>query len=323
MYMAVRRGGSIAVRLDGPISLFKLTRRYGTALAKIVPEIMRAKPWRIQAKILRANRLLNFIIDSGRHGWLFPELQPTEKYDSAVEAEFAVQFNSLGTAWEVKRESEPVEAGSAIMIPDFTFRFGRLKVYMEVVGFWTKDYLKRKLEKLSEVKAPFIVAADEELACDKLARLQSANPNIRLLYYRGRVSVREVLALLQPFAEAEVKAQVSDLKLTVEKPVVTLKELAEAYDVSEESVRQAAGKIETHKQIGGMLVEKKLLEAMKATLEEAVGSEAPLTKAIEALKSYNVPDPIGIMTALGYRVRWRNLEDAIISKNELGKTSSC
>jgi predicted nuclease of restriction endonuclease-like RecB superfamily len=49
MYTASKRGGLVHVRLDGPTSLFKLTRRYGTALAKVLPEIMRGKPWRIEA----------------------------------------------------------------------------------------------------------------------------------------------------------------------------------------------------------------------------------------------------------------------------------
>jgi hypothetical protein len=317
MYMAVRRGGSIAVRLDGPISLFKLTRRYGTALAKIVPEIIRAKPWRVQAKILRANRLLNFIIDSEGHGWLFPELQPTEKYDSAVEAEFAVQFNSLGTAWEVKREPEPVEAGSAIMIPDFTFRFGRLKVYMEVIGFWTKEYLKRKIEKLAEVKAPFIIAVDEELACDKLARLQSSNPNLCLIYFKGKVPVRKVMNLLQPLAEAELKAQTLEVKFSVKKPVATLKEIAEEHGVAEEAVRRAAGKVETHILVGEMLIEKELLEDARRTLEETIVAEMPLSKALETLKPYNIPDPLSVITGFGYKVRWRGLsiENATVYKD--------
>jgi hypothetical protein len=315
MYTASKRGGSVHVRLDGPTSLFKLTRRYGTALAKVLPEIMRGKPWRIEAKILRANRLLNFVLESGKHGWLFPELEPAEEYDSAVEKEFAEQFRSLRSGWEVKREPEPVEAGSAIMIPDFAFRFGRRTVYMEVVGFWTRDYLKRKLEKLSEVREPFIVAVDEELACDRLERLKASNPNIRLLYYKGEIPVGEVFAYLQPLAEAEVEAQASELKVAVKKPVATLKELAEAYGISEEAVRKAASKVETHVLIGEAFIEKRLLEEVKRALAQSITGEVPLAKAAEALKPYGIPDPITTIAALGYRVKWRGLsvENATVS----------
>ena len=315
MYTAARREGAVHVRLDGPTSLFKLTRRYGTALAKVVPEIMRGKPWRIEAKILRANRLLNFVLESGKHGWLFPDLGSTEEYDSAVEKEFAEQFRSLRSGWEVKREPEPVEAGSAIMIPDFAFRFGGRTVYMEVVGFWTREYLKRKVEKLSEVREPFIVAVDEELACDRLERLKASNPNVRLLYFKGEIPVREVFACLQPLAEAEVEAQASGLKVAVKKPIATLRELAEAYGISEEAVRKAASKVETHVLVGEALIEKGLLEEVKRALAEVVTGEVPLPKAVEALKPYGVPDPITTIAALGYRVKWRglNTENATVS----------
>jgi predicted nuclease of restriction endonuclease-like RecB superfamily len=40
------------VKIDGPVSLFKLTRRYGTAIAKLVPAIMASPEWTIEAKIL-------------------------------------------------------------------------------------------------------------------------------------------------------------------------------------------------------------------------------------------------------------------------------
>ena len=42
----------------------------------------------------------------------------------------------------------PLVADGKAMIPDFLFeRFGH-KVYFEIVGFWTKEYLERKAAKL-------------------------------------------------------------------------------------------------------------------------------------------------------------------------------
>lgn len=308
MYMAARSGGQLAVRLDGPTSLFKLTRRYGTALAKVLPEILLGKPWRIEAKILRANRLMNFTLESARHGWLFPEKTAEEKYDSAVEEEFAAQFRGLGTAWAVRREAEPVEAGSSVMIPDFAFQLGGTRVLMEVVGFWTRDYLRRKLEKLAEVRGtPFIVAVDEELACDKLASLKTSNPNIHVIQYRGKIPLRSVLEVLQSYAEAEVKAQTAELRLHVEKPVATLRELAEKHGASMEAVKRAAENIETHVLVGEALVEKKLMGEVARTLENMVNAETPLPKVIEALKPFNLPDPVAAITHCGFQIKWRGL----------------
>ena len=45
-------------------------------------------------------------------------------------------------------QHNPLIADGKAMIPDFLFeRFGR-KVYFEIVGFWTKEYLERKSAKI-------------------------------------------------------------------------------------------------------------------------------------------------------------------------------
>jgi predicted nuclease of restriction endonuclease-like RecB superfamily len=313
MYMAYRRSGVTYVKLNGSISIFKLTRRYGTALAKVIPEVVRGSPWRMEAKILRSNRLLTFRIDSQRHGWLFPELQAAEEYDSAVEEEFAEQFRRMGEAWALRREPEPIEAGSTIMIPDFSFTFGGKTVYMEIVGFWTREYLRRKIEKLSEVRAPIIVAVDEELACDRIERLKASNPNIHLIYYKGRIPVREVLAYLQPLASAAAEAQASTLELAIGKPVASLREVAEAHGVTEEAVRRAAGRLKTHILVGEVFIERRLLEEAGRALARAVGDGIPLSKAIEVLKPYGVPNPIAVIAALGYKIRWVGLDNATVA----------
>ena len=316
MYTAAKRSGTVVVKVDGPTSLFKLTRRYGTALAKVVPEIMKGGPWRVEAKILRANRLLNFVLESSRHGWLFPQTVQVEGYDSIVEEEFAEEFRNLRSPWRLQRESEPVEAGASIMIPDFTFKLGEVKVYMEIVGFWTQEYMKRKLAKLAEVNTPFIVAVDEELACDKLAHLEASNPNVHVIYYRGRVPVGEVLRILRPLAEAELRNQASKAVIVPKKPVTTLKELAEEYGLIEEAVRQAAERIGTHMLVGETLIEKELLERVKLTLEKALDKEKPLLEVLKTIEAYNLPDPVTVITSLGYKVRWRglSLENATVYK---------
>ncbi|MEM2137051.1 MAG: DUF790 family protein, partial [Candidatus Methanomethylicia archaeon] len=232
MYMVEKRNGQFMVRVDGPISLFKLTRRYGTALAKILPEIFMGKPWQIEAKILRGNKLFNFTLDGSRYGWIFPEIFVEERYDSMIEEEFATQFRSLGLPWIIKREAEPVEVGASIMIPDFTLQLGRTRILMEIVGFWTKEYMRRKIEKLAKIRnIPFIVAVNEELVCDKLTSLKASNPNIHIIQYKEKIPTIRVIEILKPYAEAEVKKQTMELKLNVEKSIVTLRELAEKHGV--------------------------------------------------------------------------------------------
>ena len=60
-------------------------------------------------------------------------------------------------------------AGTHVLIPDFRFEKDGMKVYLEVVGFWTPSYLDRKIGKLNLVAGvDMIIAADESLACSRL-----------------------------------------------------------------------------------------------------------------------------------------------------------
>ncbi|MEM3705992.1 MAG: DUF790 family protein [Candidatus Bathyarchaeia archaeon] len=78
MYSMMKNGDLFTVKLEGPVSLLKPTRRYGAAIGKVFPEIVRGRPWRVEAKILKGNRILNFFIDSVRSGGLFPDVAPQE-----------------------------------------------------------------------------------------------------------------------------------------------------------------------------------------------------------------------------------------------------
>jgi predicted nuclease of restriction endonuclease-like RecB superfamily len=75
---------------------------------------------------------------------------PLETYDSEIEKSFALQFQAVKSGWTLKREPEPIPAGNQVIIPDFSIERAGIKVYLEIVGFWTEEYLRRKIEKLKK-----------------------------------------------------------------------------------------------------------------------------------------------------------------------------
>ncbi|TRO46364.1 DUF790 family protein, partial [Candidatus Bathyarchaeota archaeon] len=83
----VYKEGRIWVKIDGPSSLFKLTRRYGTAIAKLLPAIVSNLEWTFEAKILwrYTNEICTFKLESWRHRPLFGTQEIGASYDSTVE----------------------------------------------------------------------------------------------------------------------------------------------------------------------------------------------------------------------------------------------
>jgi predicted nuclease of restriction endonuclease-like RecB superfamily len=117
-----------------------------------------------------------------------------------VEERLFRDLRRLAPAWQVLREADPVRVGTRILCPDFTLLDPTrgLRVPVEVVGFWTPDYLADKLATLRALPPdrPWIVAIDESLA-DRAGVL----PPGPCLRYRRRVDAAALLALARDRAD--------------------------------------------------------------------------------------------------------------------------
>ncbi len=166
--------------VSGPLSIFKLTDRYGTSIAKLIPSILSAGKWFIKASIVRKNFVLGKKIyecelSNDRSPLLLCEPVRNESkitnvneqftsghtditsstyYDSKVEENFAKRFIQSGNGWALTREPDPIVLSDGkALIPDFVFEKYGKKIYFEIVGFWTTEYLEKKLEKIRDISA--------------------------------------------------------------------------------------------------------------------------------------------------------------------------
>ena len=61
-------------------------------------------------------------------------------------------FLKFSIGWNLIREPDPlILSNGKAFIPDFVFEKYGINVYLEIVGFWTSEYLKRKLEKIKDL----------------------------------------------------------------------------------------------------------------------------------------------------------------------------
>jgi predicted nuclease of restriction endonuclease-like RecB superfamily len=162
--------------VNGPLSIVRLTDRYGMAIARLIPSIIFSEIWSIKATILRksisgSKKAYDFELSStDKDIPLFDastfHLQSDQKsaselssnnysmdyFDSSVEKKFMDKFLKFSTGWSLFREPDPlILSNGKAFIPDFVFEKYGVKVYLEIIGFWTEDYLKRKLEKIKDL----------------------------------------------------------------------------------------------------------------------------------------------------------------------------
>jgi hypothetical protein len=321
----VHKDGGFWMKIDGPASLFKLTRRYGTATAKLLPTIIANPEWTVEAKILwkYTNEICSFKLESWKHrAMLKSPQQPKISYDSAVEQDFAEQFQGLKTGWQLKREPEPVPAGKQVIIPDFSLEKQGVRVYMEIVGFWTVEYLLRKMEKLKKVEVNMLVAVNENLVCQKLASLEK-NAQLNIIYYRDKIPLGPVLRYLEGAfqnVQATQTGLLKSLSVIFTEPVVNYGEFAARIGVSIEAVKEALTEKppEGYTAMSDGLVRRDKLEQIRRKIEEQLSltGRLPLPDAIRIIESEGVPDATKSLETLGYKINWHgiNAEKAEVAK---------
>jgi predicted nuclease of restriction endonuclease-like RecB superfamily len=80
-------------------------------------------------------------------------------------------FAKANLDWDLIREPEPVEAGDALIFPEFAVVHRRdrsTRFLLEIVGFWTSDYLQEKLDRLRRMPCdPLVLCIDRGLNCSQ------------------------------------------------------------------------------------------------------------------------------------------------------------
>ena len=314
------------IKIDGPASLFKLARRYGTAIAKLLPSIIANLKWTIEAKILwqYTNEICTFNLVSWKYRDLFETPQIAESYDSVVEEDFATRFHALSSDWRLKREPEPIIVGQQVLLPDFSFEREGIKIYLEVVGFWTTSYLLRKIEKLRKTRERIVVAVDGTLACEKLTKLEEKQ-NINIIYYRHKIPLPPILRYLQDaFREVHAKQAelIESLNVKFTEPLIKFDEFAARIGVSEEVVRihLTSNPPSNYTALPNSLIRKDKLECLKQKLDKQLEKtgKLTLTAAVEIARSEQVEITSALQT-LGYKIIWHGLDTEkaeVIRQNE-------
>jgi len=324
IYEAYKSNG-FWVKIDGPASLFKLTRRYGTAIAKLLPAIIANSRWTVEAKILWkfTNTLYDFKLESWKHSPLFGPQRTAETFDSFVEKNFASRFKALNSEWQLKREPEPVIAGQQVIIPDFSFEREGSKLYMEVVGFWTKEYLQRKVAKLKKVEEQILVVVDENLTCERLTKLEKQN-GLNIIYYRKEIPLPPVLRYLQDaykHVRARQRELLRDLNVTFTEPLINFDEFADRTGVSIEAVRNLFGEKtpDDYVVLPNSLIRKDRFNQIRKQIDCEIKKtgKLPLTKAIEIAQKEGV-ELTSAIEALGYKIVWHGIDaaKAVITKSK-------
>ena len=140
--------GDYRIELTGPASSLVSTRRYGVQMAQFLPALIACRKWAMRAWLQTPWKRPAILALSSDDRYS-SHLPSRSEYDSTVEEKFAERFGEVRNGWRLEREGEILHHRQKTFIPDFVFRNeDGTEVLMEIVGFWTPEYLKQKRETL-------------------------------------------------------------------------------------------------------------------------------------------------------------------------------
>lgn len=192
------------IRFTGPASVLSETRRYGVHMGAFLPVLLTCRGWRMSARLRLPLGVARF--DLSPEDGLQSYLSAPEQFDSSVEQAFAEKFGAEREGWTLRHEGGFLVRGQRVFVPDFvaTHEDGT-RVYLEIVGFWTPEYLAAKARTLTLFAEVPILVAIAAKTVHKLPKLSA-----EVVTYKTRLKVAPVLERLESIRQRKTQGASTD-----------------------------------------------------------------------------------------------------------------
>ena len=265
-----------------------------------------------------------YVTGKEEHGFTQKEAETAEKEVGAAERDTEIEtydsmlekmFGSLSLgSWKMKREPTILKAGRYAFIPDFVLERDSMRVYLEIVGFWTPEYLKKKIDKLKEVKEPVILLINRKLKCS-----EKDFPAQDVIFFDRKIPANEVMQVLRKYEEQKLSEDLSitqEMEIPLSGELINLEQIAAEKGILLGALKEVImGRLAKSEKNGDYLllenyiVHRHLLEKIGLELEKsAIETYADAVKVFESFKldrSLYYP----VLEQLGYKVIWTGLSE--------------
>src|SRR5215212_10135291 len=193
------------LHLDGPLSIFGGTRKYGLRLAKFLPGLLMTSPWKLSANVEWKGREAVLELDSKTAGLESHYLGPKDEREADdVRGAFVRAWERAKDTggWELERGGDVLSfpERKAALVPDFTLRntgTGEV-VQLEILGFWSERNLVERVALLREAGKQghrVLVAASERLGASQETLSGAVQGGV--VPFKDRLPVKAVVAALR------------------------------------------------------------------------------------------------------------------------------
>jgi predicted nuclease of restriction endonuclease-like RecB superfamily len=191
--------GGYRIEIDGPMSLFGATTKYGLELALVVPALLACDRVDLTAE-LRWGKRRDALTFQLRHGApAVPTASPALPALRDEVQEILGSVNALSGVFRAELAGEILDMpGLGLCIPDLAFVHepSGQRILCEVLGFWSRDAVFRRIE-LAKAglakKILFLASARLRVSEELFDGMEES----ALYVYKGKVNVRTLLRRLE------------------------------------------------------------------------------------------------------------------------------
>ncbi len=180
------------IDLSGPMSVLQETRRYGVNFARFVSALVSCRGWTLNATVTTPWGRPALVRLNDKSGYRSHIAAPSD-FDSEVEAKLFADWGDSRDGWRLKRDAGILQYGQTTFVPDFLLQHddGR-EVFLEIVGFWTPEYLAAKRETIRKFRDHRILLAVQ-------AKQAKSDANeLGAIVYKTRIDPDAVVKMLNP-----------------------------------------------------------------------------------------------------------------------------
>jgi predicted nuclease of restriction endonuclease-like RecB superfamily len=196
------------ITFSGPATVLHETRRYGVNFARFLPALLACRGWRLEAVLPTPWKTPAKLVLSDADRFT-SHLPAPEEFDSSLEQSLADKFGPTRDGWQSIREGDILHEHQKTFIPDFTFRHeDGTEVFLEIVGFWTPEYLAHRRETLQQFRRHRILLAVPESSLREGAQITD-----NVIVYKTALKLPPLLTALEAArAATKRKSQIPDSK---------------------------------------------------------------------------------------------------------------
>lgn len=205
LFSAERIDGGFRVVVDGPFSMFESVTKYGVRFALLLPALRELEDWSLVAEVRWGKERTPLVFRTSaketmtlghRHGSAEPHVSDEIR-------ELVEDLGRAKSSWKAEIASTLLELpGVGVCVPDVVLRKkGARPVWVEVLGYWSRDAVFRRIELAKRGVGELVVfAVSSRLRVS--AELLGEEDQGALYVYKGRMSARALLERVDTLEKA-------------------------------------------------------------------------------------------------------------------------